>query len=880
MSSHPSPAVRPSRIRRPPALRRLNRLATCLAALAHEIGHIFEQLVAGGLPLFRLEAGASGPWAEPGAGEPALRAGTDLIDLYTQSLCCALAAAVLAPSADLSAIVAFLPGALRASLEEALAAPLLAQRLARWRSLLTEIMGVTADVERGLWMNLLHQDPLIYCYEQFLQAYRPGLRAARGIYATPTPVVAYMVRSIDRLLEEAFGLKGGLLTTERYELLDPAVGCGTFLRGIIDQFYTRLAARSDRPDRPDGWTTAVEALLLPRLRGYELLPAPWALAHLVLGLHLAGHGYDLRQRPGQLRLYLGDALPELAQESPQEALPVILGNPPYGSYGRTPQPAWLRALLQDYKRDLHERKLNLDDDCVKFIRCGQCYIERAGGGLLAFITSHTYLDGLTYRRMREVLLTSFDEIYLLNLHGNSQRASAEDRALHDENVFPIRQGVTIGFFVRHRDQRQNGRRGTAQVHYAELRGPRSEKYARLLTMEIASTPWRRLEPRADLYFFVPRRLDHLAEWQRFPSLAQLFPCFSTGIKTHLDEVLVGESDEIIAHQIARYLAGQSATGDDAEAGKKAQRGSAAHKAHLLRQLAALPPETLYRDYAYRPFDVRRIAYWPAAIEAGDHRFSLMRHVRGDNLLLVSTRQLAQESFSHVFVTATLTDMCLLSTATRESAYVFPLYLCEEEGTSRPNLGAPVLEELAARLKLHFVPQGYGDLRTTFGPEAVVAYCYAVLHAPRYRQRYRELLVSDFPHLPLPPDAGRFRGLVRLGARLLALHLLRAAPRAALATACLAPIEASWPVEEVRYQEGWPEGSAGSVWLNRRQAIIGIPPQLWHFRIGNYQVCARWLQARLGRTLGAADYAHYRRMLAVLAETAALMEMSDAALSYL
>jgi predicted helicase len=793
-----------------------------------------------------------------------------LADLWTQGLCCALVAAWLYAEEDerplaLHEVVPFLPEhILPERLSAALRTPPLADLLPELQQIVSAACATLPQREQ--LAAALAQDPLIAFYETFAQACHPHLRATCGCYATPAPVVSYIVRSIDMLLRNSAGLADGLLALEQLEILDPAVGSGAFVQGLISHLHRlhRQRRGSATEQGAETWRAFVHEQLLPHLCGYDLLPAPLLVASLATGLFLARTGYDLRREGSRLPLYQGDALQRLSERPLHGRLPLVIGNPPYGLFGRPPSSAWLRRLLQDYKRDLHERKLNLDDDFIKFIRCSQWYIEEAGQGLLAFITSHTYLDGLTHRRMRQALRETFDEIYILDLHGNARQQSLCTADERDENIFPIRQGVAIGIFLR--QARAAGRRDRAAlVRHAELCGTRRTKYAHLQEADLATTPWQTLEPQAGFYFFVPRSLDHLGEWQALPSLPTIFPLFSTGIKTHLDAVLVGESDESIAHKIARYIA---TYGEGLPA--RAPRGSPQHKAALLRQLESLPPEQLYHDYAYRPFDTRRIAYWPAAIEAGDHRFPLMRHALRENVLLVTTRQLSQGSFNHVFVSATLSDMCLLSTATRECAYFFPLYIFEEEGAGRrPNLAPAFVNDLSTCLGLHFVPQGTGDLETSFGPEAVLAYIYALLHAPVYRQRYQELLSLDFPHIPLPATRAQFRALCHTGTRLLALHLQQTpAPRQRDHTnseGCL--------IEHVHYSES----GGGRVWLNARQSIEGLPPAIWQFRIGHYQICARWLQERQGHRLSPRDYLQYRHITAIIAETLQLMEASDALL---
>ncbi|MBX5451969.1 MAG: hypothetical protein IRZ24_18045, partial [Thermogemmatispora sp.] len=474
MPAASEPVAAPMRVyrRQPVIVRQCNRLAKQLARLAiTRLRPLCEQA---------LQTGA--------LHSPADVIGPDLplaewADFYTQGLCSlALAAALVdaetpsereaqCPRSRLKPIdlLGWLPPILQASFKQVLLATALTEAIAELQALSAAFPCLSAGEQPAtqattLLSRVLQQEPLIYCYEQFLRHYRPDLRQVGSIYATPAPVVSYMVRSVDLLLKQAFALRQGLSELGRFEVVDPATGSGAFLSGLMEFLYSQFLQQAAL----DRWQRFVTEQLLPHLRGCELLPAPWLVAHLSLGLKLAACGYDLRLQSDHLSLALGDGLFWLAREPARTGLPVLIGNPPYGNFGRPTRYPWLRLLLQDYKRDLGERKLNLDDDFIKFIRCGQWYIEQAGRGLLAFITSHTYLDGLTHRRMRESLLASFDEIYLLDLHGNSQRATSRELTGPDENVFPIRQGVAIGLFVRRRAGSQGPgpvvRRAT--VHYA------------------------------------------------------------------------------------------------------------------------------------------------------------------------------------------------------------------------------------------------------------------------------------------------------------------------------------------------------------------------------------------------------------------------------
>ncbi len=346
-------------------------------------------------------------------------------------------------------------------------------------------------------------DPVVYFYETFLAAYDPKMRGVRGVYYTPEPVVSYIVRSIDHLLKTRFDRPSGL-ADENTLILDPAAGTGTFLSFVIKHIHRNFAGQAG------AWNDYVARHLIGRVFGFELLPAPYVVAHLTLGMQLqAGereaatpHATADREGTGShggcappslrgyrldsdqpLGIYLANTLEEAAtaseyivagriaekasaDRSPAErgarplsrdSLLVVLGNPPYAGISAN-RGEWITRLVDDYRfvdgRPLGERRVWLKNDYVKFLRFGQWQIERAGRGVLAFVTDHSYLDSPTFRGMRQNLQKSFDDIYILNLHGNAKRRETAPGGGADENVFDISQGVAIATL---REARQGGR---------------------------------------------------------------------------------------------------------------------------------------------------------------------------------------------------------------------------------------------------------------------------------------------------------------------------------------------------------------------------------------------------------------------------------------
>ena len=376
-------------------------------------------------------------------------------------------------------------------------------------------------------------DPVVHFYETFLKEYDPKTREMRGVYYTPLPVVSYIVRSIDHILKTSFEKPEGLADPSVL-VLDPAVGTATFLYMVMQEIHAAVIKQGQKGT----WNDYVAEKLLPRLFGFELLMAPYAIAHLKLGRLLKETDYQF-QSDKRLGIFLTNTLEEavkhvetmFAQWITEEAnaaaeikktkpIMVVLGNPPYSGISANrseiehfiekdatylkrvfndprrwieqkatktmlvKEPNFIGKLLVDYYevdgKPLEEKNPKwLQDDYVKFIRFGQWRIKETGEGILAFITNHSYLDNPTFRGMRQSLMKTFTDIYILNLHGNAKKKELAPNGGKDENVFDIQQGVTIGLFVK-----EQGCIGPAKLHYAELWGFREGKYQTLLETNI------------------------------------------------------------------------------------------------------------------------------------------------------------------------------------------------------------------------------------------------------------------------------------------------------------------------------------------------------------------------------------------------------------
>ncbi|MYB79295.1 MAG: N-6 DNA methylase [Acidimicrobiia bacterium] len=423
-----------------------------------------------------------------------------------------------------------------------------------------------------------HQgDPVVHFYEDFLHAYDPDLREMRGVYYTPEPVVQYIVRSVDYLLRDVYGLEDGLADTATVEadnqgtprvlILDPAAGTGTFLCEVVKVARKTLMSKGIA----GAWSDYVRRYLAPRLCGFELLMAPYAICHLKLSIEIEGTGTGSVLAGQRLGVYLTNTLEE-AHESDQEALfateiareaseadavkrdrpvMVVVGNPPYSGHSAN-DGRWIRDLLRGCNREdpenyfvvdgnpLGERNPKwLNDDYVKFLRFAQWRISRTGEGILGFVTNHSYLDSPTFRGMRQSLMNTFDEIRILDLHGNAKRSERTPAGGTDENVFDIQQGVAVGLFVKHR--RSKGQ--PARVFHADLWGERSSpdgegKYDWLARNDVGSTEWVEIAPKSPQYFFVPRDDTLAEEYEAGWKVTEILPVNSVGIVTARDKLTI------------------------------------------------------------------------------------------------------------------------------------------------------------------------------------------------------------------------------------------------------------------------------------------------------------------------------------------------------
>jgi predicted helicase len=724
-----------------------------------------------------------------------------------------------------------------------------------------------ADTKKLVEEYMSNADPIIHFYEDFLKEYDPELRKKMGAYYTPTPVVYFIVRSVDSLLQKDFGLTQGLADTTKLEdgrhavqILDPAVGTGTFISATIRNIYERLLKQKQE----GRWPAYVHNDLLPRLHGFELMMAPYTIAHLKLSLAFKQTGFwkfhrrlgiyltnSLEQSVNQDDLFsfgLAESIAEEAKEAGviKNATPimVVLGNPPY-SVSSSNKGEWIQNQIKVYKEGLGEKKINLDDDYIKFIRFAEHFIEKNETGIVAMITNNSFIDGVTHRQMRKHLLETFDDIYVLDLHGNSKKKEKALDGGKDENVFDIQQGVSINIFVRKHKEKN----GLGSVHHHELFGKRESKFETLNVSHIETIPWKKLDYSEPYYFFVPKDFGLINEYEEGFKIDDLMPQYNSGIQTKNDSLALTYTE----NEICIITKDFESLSVSELAGKYRLKNTAGWKLESAIQDIRhnKPKNTMIQ---YNPFDTRYTAYTgKSGGFLGRPRESVSNHIVGKkNIVLISMRQFASGyNYNYVFVTNNIvTDRYFYSN--KGTPYMSPLYIYSDDGTKTPNLKKEIVDEIE-------------NIVGKVSPEDIFDYIYAVLHSPTYREKYKEFLKIDFPRVPYPESKKKFEELVTLGRELRSIHLLESQKVHEYITSY--PIAGSDIVEKITYKDG-------NVYINTEQYFGDVPLTAWNFYIGGYQPAQKWLKDRKMRTLTNADIEHYQKIIVALTETDRIMNEID------
>ena len=751
------------------------------------------------------------------------------------------------------------------------------------------------------------EDPVIHFFEGFLQEYDSKIRKDRGVFYTPPPVVSFIVRSVDDFLRKEFGLEYGLADTSTWgemtkrfdnleipdgvtpekafvQILDPATGTGTFLVEVIDLIYKTMTEKW----RKDGhleltftnlWNDYVPKHLLPRLHGYELMMAPYATAHMKIGLKLYETGYNF-ESDERARVYLTNALekshdfsgtldfaiPALAHEAEEvnqikrdQRFTVLIGNPPYSS--SISEPPWLMNLMDDWKHGINETKSDLNREEWKFLRFAQHVCTSSGSSILGFIINRDFLDGITKRRMREYLGETFALRQIVDLNGDV------NGNVSDENVFSIQQGVCIAMLSTTSAK-------PCQV-YKSLVGTQKFKYDFLLRKENIGKKGEEMKPCAPYYRWVPfsdSAAPDLAEhYYRWISINSVFPVRSSGLETQRDAMCVRHTRQELWDTIQEFdrLSSEVAR-DKFVIGKDGSDWKISNAKADVR--ASGPNEKYVTPMLYRPFDIR-YTYWTGKTKGfmARPRRDLMRHVIGhENLAMIFNRQVIGAEVSHFGVSRIPICKGTFYLGNKGQDYLAPLYLYFDEtleletGYRQPNLSNEFIRTIQEVLNKE--PSA----------DEIFHYIYAVFSSPTYRTRYAEFLKIDYPHVPLTSNLVLFGALAELGTELADIHLLESPILENHITIILRYDR--FQVEKVSYSDE-------TVWIDKAktQGFKDVPEEVWNFHFGGYQVCKKWLkdrQAKSGKNprpglmLTNEDIEHYQKIIVAISETIRIMSEID------
>ncbi|MFN7494339.1 MAG: type ISP restriction/modification enzyme [Cyclobacteriaceae bacterium] len=735
------------------------------------------------------------------------------------------------------------------------------------------------------------EDPIVHFYETFLNIYDPATREKRGVYYTPEPVVKYIVRAIHDLLKTHFDLQDGLASKE-VTLLDPAGGTLTFPAEAI-----KLAVKEFTDKYGEGGLNQFfQNHILKHYFAFELMMAPYAIGHIKIAFLLEELGYKMKE-DDRFNLFLTNTLDmeDLAQtEIPgleslsdeshkagkvkrHDPILVILGNPPYSGISSNIN-EWTEELLKTnldgaqsyYEIDgkkLEEKKLWLQDDYVKFLRFSQWKIHKAGHGIVGMITNHSYLDNPTFRGMRQSLMNTFNEIYIIDLHGNGLKKETTPEGGKDENVFDIRQGTAIAIFIK-----KKGARGCKVVH-RDIFGLRETKYDWLEKREFKKKDYDLLKPESPWYFFISRDTKGIEYYNKWIKLSEIFPVNTVGFVSGRDSLNIGFKASEVLHKIQEFSRMSIEQARNAfELGKDSRDWKVENAQNDFKNTGRKPENIIVVNY--RPFD-HRFTYYTGNSRGlySSPQQSIMQHMLKDNLSLCFIRQYSgDDEYSHALVSEYMVDnRCFFSskgiiqqaplylykpTEPKRKTQTMMLFEPEEsygKDGRKPNISKEVLEKLEKAYK------------KKFSPENLLHYVYAILYGNIYREKYAEFLKIDFPRIPFTSEYKLFLQLAELGEQLTNLHLLKSK----ILNKSIAKYKGKGDdrVEKPKYDE-----ERQVLFINEKNYFEGITPEVWNYHIGGYQVMEKYLKDRKGRLME--DPGHYCKMATSIAETILIQAKID------
>jgi len=724
--------------------------------------------------------------------------------------------------------------------------------------------------------GIIDRDPYLYFYENFLSEFDKNKRKSKGVYYTPLPVVSFIIKSIDKILLNKFNKERGFADST-VTVLDFAAGTGTFLVAIFELILDKII--NSRGE----FKSLVKDHLLPNFYGFEYLVAPYAVAHLKLSQLLKDSGYEL-ENSNRINVYLTDTLdnvehksvpllPVLTKEGneanyikTEKEILVITGNPPYNVKSRNKK-VWISDLIKKYKPD-DEKKLNLDDDYIKFIRYAQWKMENKEQGVIGIITNNSFLNGLTHRKMRETLLKDFDEIYILNLHGNSRIGEKTENEQVDENVFDIQQGVAISLFIKNKNNKDY------KVFYCDLMGTRENKNDFLNSNDIDSVNWEELSInqfnnefkktkwgekrfKNDLNFFVPfRNLNLIEEYGKFWGITEIFKIFGSGVKTDRDNLLIDFTENELEKKLKKAF---SRNYDEEFRQKYNIWNSSSYNFNDRLKKQEFDKKNI-KSYFYRPFDLRKVYY--KVTFTSRPAYDVMKYIINNNNLGINfiRNDYGAREFNYFLISDEIIDLHLLGGQT----YFAPLYIYDQSKNNY--LYSDKLPNFRPEFQ-KFIGKNYSSIPE---PEDILGYIYAYFYSNKYRQKYLEYLKIDFPRLPFVEDEKLFSKISNLGKELIEHHLLN---KTYAGSKVVFPIEGNDSIEISKFRRKQDE-ILGKIYINKKQYFNNISENVWEFHIGGYQVLKKWLNERKNRKLLYRDKEHFKKVVNIIEFTLKQMDRID------
>jgi len=737
------------------------------------------------------------------------------------------------------------------------------------------------------------EDPIVHFYETFLSEYDPATREKRGVYYTPEPVVRFIVRSVHQILKTRFDLSDGLASRE-VTLLDPAGGTLTFPAEAIKLAVSEYIATYGE----GGVKKLISEHILKDFYAFELMMAPYAIGHIKMNFLLEELGYSMKEDE-RFKLYLTNTLDmedlaqtqipgleNLSHESHEagkvkksDPILVIMGNPPYSANSANYND-WTEKLLKEnldgaqsfYQVDgggLNERNPKLlQDDYVKFLRFAQWKIQKAGKGIVGMITNHGFLNNVTFRGMRQSLMNTFNEIHILDLHGDSQKKERPPDGGKDENVFDITKGTAITIFVK-----QSAAKG-CKVFHQDLFGLRDEKYSWLDSHDYQDKAFQQVEPESPWYFFIKRDVKEIKQYDTWPQITEIFPVNSTGIKTHRDDFVIAFNASELENRLRQFK--NPKFPDEFIKEAYSIKNTSTFSIEKTREKVNSDRELYEKitQISYRPFDTRFIIYSDDLIDRP--RREVMQHMQTTNMALVCSRQ-THGKFRHIFISNSIIDFNLTGTAgSYGSGYLIPLYLYKSPEPKRKKIGIQTM--MLFEPEQEYVKSGkipnialtvFERLDKAYGkkpsPEQILYYCYAILYSNHYREKYAEFLKIDFPRIPFTSDYQLFLQLSELGEELAQLHLLKS-------KTLENPIVKYRGTGDDIIEKPRLDEAKHCVFINDTKYFDGISKEIWDYCVGGYQVLEKYLKDRKGRQMS--DPAIYCKIATAIAKTIDLQGRID------